>query len=409
MENKLDLTFVNFKKGSYLTIEGNQNTGCFYIIREGTVNVYKENSFEGNKKNILGPGDFIGVVSAMSFQNHIETTVALSDVVAIKVLQQHFLDLIQKNPSVVIKIIRQFSQRLRYLNDTLAELTVEFVSLYDPTRLYNVAEYYFKQKQFHQSFYAYAKYLKHFPQGDKVPAVKENISKIRNIASEVQLDYNPEQINRTIKKNNMIFAEGEPRNELFIIQKGSVKIIKIADKKESLLAVLKAGDIFGEMALLENKPRLASAVAYEDCSVMAVNKAKFELMVTSQPQFIAKVTSLLADRIWLIYRKLDNILINDPMGRLYNTIYIQLERNRVPLDDKKTPASFTFDYGWSELFAMTGLPIENKQSLKEKLGKNTKVEIFENKIHVSSIMEIVRQSEYYRKIDKIDRQNKNNT
>jgi CRP-like cAMP-binding protein len=406
MENNLELTFINFKKGSYITIEGKQNTGYFYIIREGKVKTSKEITYDGGKNVILGPGDLIGVVSAMSYQNHIETTVALSDVVAIKVLQQQYYNLIQKNPSVVIKIIRKFSQQLRHLNDTLVEHTINAVAHYDPTHLFNVAEYYLKQKQFHQAFYTYAKYFKYCPQGNNIPVAKEKMAKIMNIANEVQLDFKPEQLNRTFKKNNMIFAEGEPGNELFVIQKGSVKIIKIADDKETLLAVLKVGDIFGEMALLEDKPRLASAVAYEDCSVMAINKANFELMITNQPQLIAKVTSLLADRIWLIYKKLDNARIIDPMGRLYNTVYIQLEKNRIPLDGKNTPPTFTFGFGWSELFAMTGLPIEHKKTLQEKLSKNSKVKIYENQIHVTSIMDIVRQCEYYRKMGKIDRQNK---
>jgi CRP-like cAMP-binding protein len=403
MENKLDLAFANFKKGSYLIIEGKQNTGFFYIIREGKVKISKEISYEGDRNEILGPGDFIGVVSAMSLQNHIETAVALTDVVVIKVLHQHYISLIQKNPAVVIKIIRQFSQRLRFLNETLAELTMKAV-VQDPTHLFNVAEYYFLQKQFHLAFYAYAKYFKYCPQGDKLRVVKERMVKIGNIAKEVQLDFNPEELSRTIKKNNMIFAEGEPGNELFVIQKGSVKITKIADNKETLLAILKAGDIFGEMALLENKPRLASAVAYENCSVMAVNKANFDQMITNQPQLIAKVTALLADRIWLIYRKLDNVHIDDPMGRLYNTIYIQLERNRVPLDGRNTPTSYIFNFGWSELFAMTGLSIEHKQTLQLKLNNNTKIKIFDDQIHLTSIMEIMRQAEYYRKVDKRDRQ-----
>jgi CRP-like cAMP-binding protein len=139
---------------------------------------------------------------------------------------------------------------------------------------------------------------------------------------------------------------------------------------------------------------------------MTVNKANFELMITSQPQLVAKVTSLLADRIWLIYRKLDNVHINDPMGRLYNTIYNQLERNRVFLVGKNRPASFVFDFGWSELFAMTGLPVEHNNALKLKISNNSKIQILESKIHLTSTMEIVRQTEYYRKMDRRDRQTK---
>ena len=404
MENQLELSFVNFKKDSFLAIEGKQNTGCFYIIREGKVRISKETSVERDKNELLGPGDFVGVISAMSFQNHIETAIALSDVSVIKVQQQHYIGLIQKNPSVAKKIIKQFSQRLRYLNDTLAELTMKNIAPEGPPHLFTVGEYYFKQRQLHQAFYAYAKYFKYCPQGDNIPAAKEKLVKLANIANEITLEFSPEQINRTYNKNTMIFAEGEPGNELFVIQKGSVKISKIVDNKEVLLAVLKVGDIFGEMALLEDKPRLASALAYENCSLMAVNKVNFELMITSQPQLIVKVTSLLADRIWLIYRKFDNALMLDPMGRVYNTIYIQLEKNRVPLDGTSTETSYIFNFGWNELFGMTGLPIEQSKTLQIKLSNNSKIQVLENKIHIVSIMEIVRQTEYYRKMDRRDKQ-----
>jgi len=401
MENHIELSCAVFKKDSYIVIEGTQNSGVFFIIKEGKVRVKKEASMQGEKSEILGPGDFVGVISTMSFQNQIETAVALTEVVVIKVMQNQYIGLIQKNPSVAGKIIKLFSNRLRYLNDTLAELTMKNTSEEGPAHLFNVAQYYFSQEQYNQAYYAYTKYFKYCPDGDMIPIAKLKMEQFPdNIEKTPEQD--PEQINRTYLKNTMFFAEGEPGNELFIIQQGSVKISKVVNNNEVLLAMLKTGDIFGEMALLEDKPRIASAIAYEDCKVMAVNKTNFELMIKSQPQLIAKVTSLLSDRIWLIYKKLDNALINDPMGRLYNTIYIQLEKNRIPLDGSG-PQSYSFSFGWAELFGMTGLPIEQSKPLQQKIGNNLKIQIHEDMINIVSVMEIVRQTEYYRKMDKRDK------
>ena len=402
MENQLELSFTSYHANSYIVIEGKQNTGFFYIIRDGKVRVFKEDA-GGDKSEILGPGDFIGVIPAMSFQNHLETAVALTDVVVIKVHQQQYIELIQKNPSVAVKIIKQFSQKLRLLNSALAEFTLVNSTQEGPPHLFNVAEHYFNQKQYGLAFYAYAKYYKYCQQGDKIPIVKDKLAKLSNLASHIQLEFGPDQTNRIYKKNTMLFAEGEPGNELFIIQKGSVKICKVAGNNESLLAVLKEGDIFGEMALLEGKPRIASAVAYEDCKVITVNKENFELIIKSQPQLIAKVTSLLADRIWLIYKKLENVLINDPMGRIYNTIYIQLEKNRVPLSGANMKTSYTFNFGWQELFGMSGLPAEQNKPLHLKISNNQKIQITENQINIISIMEIIRQTDYYRKMEKRDK------
>ena len=401
MDNQLELTCVSFKKNSYLILAGKQNTGCFFIIKEGRVMVSKEAAVKGEKNELLGPGDFVGVVSAMSFQNHIESAAALTDVVVIKVMQSQYIALIQKNPTVTNKIIKQFSNRLRALNDTLAELTMKNTAQEGPSHLFNVAEYYLAQKQYQHAFYAYVKYYKNCPDGDKIPEAKKKMMQLSGKTEKI-IEHSSDELNRTYKKNTMIFAEGEPGNELFIIQKGSVKISKVVDKNEVLLAILKVGDVFGEMALLEDKPRLASAVAHEDCKLMAVNKINFELMIKSQPQLIAKITSLLSDRIWLIYKKLDNALMDDPMGRLYNTIYLQLEKNRVPLDGSG-PLNYGFNFGWAELFGMTGLPAEHNKPLHQKISNNSKIQIYENSINITSIMEIVRQTEYYRKMDKRDK------
>ena len=56
----------------------------------------------------------------------------------------------------------------------------------------------------------------------------------------------------------MIFSDFQPGSEMFIIKEGSVKISKVTNDTEVTLAILKQGDMFGEMALLENKPRSAS-------------------------------------------------------------------------------------------------------------------------------------------------------
>ena len=78
MENPLQLSFVNFKKDAYIIVEGKQNAERFFIIRAGKVRISKEvEVVEEEGGNILGPGDFFGVVSTMSSHSHIETAQAV--------------------------------------------------------------------------------------------------------------------------------------------------------------------------------------------------------------------------------------------------------------------------------------------------------------------------------------------
>ena len=401
MAGQLQLSFVKFQKDSYIVVEGKQNADRFFIIHQGKVRISKEvEVVEEEGGNILAPGDFFGVVSSMSSHSHIETAQALTDVILISVHREQYGQLIQKNTPVALKIILQFSKRLRYLDDALSRITLKSTAGEDPSHLYTIAEYYVRQSQYNLAYYAYSRYVKYCPDGNSVIPARDRMMKIAIYVKGQKTEFGPDEFNRTYPKDTMLFAEGEPGNELFIIQKGSVKIAKVVDDKEVLLAVLKAGDIFGEMALLESKPRAASAVAYEDCQVLAVNQANFERMIATQPQLIARLTTLLADRIWFIYKQLANTLINDPLGRMYDALLIQLEKNRVPLENSKP---YTFDFGPRELSNMVGLSAADAKLVLRKMLENKKILIDQDKIHTIAVNEITRQVEFFRKMQKIEK------
>jgi CRP-like cAMP-binding protein len=394
MADPLQLTIVNFSRGSYIIVEGKQNADRFFIIITGRVKVSKETEVVAEERgNILGPGDFFGVISTMSSHSHIETARALTDVSLISVQKNQYPQLIQNNTPVAMKIILQFSQRMRYLDEALTKLTLKNNAESNPSQLFNIGEYYVKKSQYSQAFYAYSQYIKFNPGGANVAAARMRMMKIAPYVKGLKLNFGDETV-RNYEKDNMIFSEGENGDELYIIQSGSVKIVKIVDDNEVLLAVLKVGDIFGEMALLESKPRAASAVAYERCRVMVVNRANFERMIVQDPNMIARLTTLLAERIWSIYKQLANTLITNPLGRMYDALLIQLEKERVPA---KYNGSFSFDLGPNELANMVGLSPEESKPVLKKLLENRNFKVVEGKIYISNSSEIFRQSEYYKK------------
>src|ERR1700723_1823680 len=74
-----------------------------------------------------------------------------------------------------------------------------------------------------------------------------------------------------------IFQYGDPGDKLFIILEGKVRISReVAGMGEEALAVLGAGQVFGEMALLDEAPRSADARAHERCRLLALPKDAFE-------------------------------------------------------------------------------------------------------------------------------------
>ena len=106
----------------------------------------------------------------------------------------------------------------------------------------------------------------------------------RNIASTVD-----------VAAGTVIFRQGDPGEEMFLIKEGVVEI-RIA---AGCLTKLEAGDFFGEMSLIGDEPRSATAVAVTDCKLVPVNEERFLFLVQQTPYFSLYVMGVLAQRLRL--------------------------------------------------------------------------------------------------------------
>ncbi|TAL37225.1 MAG: cyclic nucleotide-binding domain-containing protein [Spirochaetes bacterium] len=378
---------------SFITVEGKRDSNNFYIVKNGKAKVMKENPVAGEDPfSILGPGDFFGVISCMSGHARIETAVALTNVSLISVEREQFGILIQKNPAVAMKIIRFFSKKLRDFDQAITHLTFKTTAEEDPEHLFSTGEYYLKKRILNHATYAFQRYIQYCPNG---PNRDNAIQRLKALKAALKVPDSPQNggMNRSYRDNTMIFCENEPGNELYIIQAGKVKITKLVDE-EVLLAVLKPGDIFGEMALLENRPRSASAITFGDVTLLAINKANFENMVQQQPQLASRLIQLLSERIWTAYRQLENLMIKDPLGRIYDTLLIQIEKQKIKLQPK-TPHNFEF--GLKELFHMVGIPPEKAEALSVQLLEDKHIRLEDGKILCSDMEELEKNVQFYRK------------
>ena len=103
---------------------------------------------------------------------------------------------------------------------------------------------------------------------------------------------------RHYEPNENIFWEGEPGLGMYIIQEGTVKIYKtLPDGNDKELAILKSGDFFGELALLDESPRSASAIALEKCHILGLFRPELFEILDRKPRLGLKVTTKLAQMI----------------------------------------------------------------------------------------------------------------
>lgn len=109
---------------------------------------------------------------------------------------------------------------------------------------------------------------------------------------------------KTYKKGDVIVREGEPGREMFIIQSGSVDVIREDGDKKVVFNTLERGDFFGEMALLEQAPRSATVIAREDTQLMVLNIGNFLIKIRKDPTFAFNIMQKMSKRIRILGDKL---------------------------------------------------------------------------------------------------------
>ncbi|HEX4666469.1 MAG TPA: cyclic nucleotide-binding domain-containing protein [Chthoniobacterales bacterium] len=97
----------------------------------------------------------------------------------------------------------------------------------------------------------------------------------------------------TFPAETVIFQQGDPRTFMYVVNEGEVEI-RVGGK---MLEVVGGNGIFGEMAMVDNKPRTATCVARTECKLVPIDQRRFQFLVQQTPHFAIDVMRLLAERL----------------------------------------------------------------------------------------------------------------
>ena len=151
--------------------------------------------------------------------------------------------------------------------------------------------------------------------------------RIRELLASVELfgEMNEEEIDdltalaqiKQLEKDNTIFHAGDPADAVFVVASGRVKVvITSSDGKEFILTVLGAGQVFGEMALLESAPRSASVVTLSAVEVLIISRTDFQRLLESNPRISLRLMAILSRRLRRANSKMESLAYMDVAGRL---------------------------------------------------------------------------------------------
>ena len=100
-----------------------------------------------------------------------------------------------------------------------------------------------------------------------------------------------------LRAGDFVFKEGDPGTEMYIVQSGTVEVFSEGARGKSVLAVMEKGDFFGEMALLDGDPHMASARALEDVEVIEINSTLFDRMIKANAEIAVRMLRKLSIRL----------------------------------------------------------------------------------------------------------------
>ena len=169
---------------------------------------------------------------------------------------------------------------------------------------------------------------------------------------------------RRFSSDQIIFHFGDPAGLLYIIISGKVKIsYSSVDGHEAVLAILGTGDFFGELALLDDSPRSASAQAIEPTETLTLHRDEFLGFLDSNPLFARHVLNVLARRIRHLNNQISDIFFLDLPARLARNLLQLAEQHGRPTGDGIT---IDLSLTQTDLAEMTGA---TRVSINKALGR----------------------------------------
>ena len=156
---------------------------------------------------------------------------------------------------------------------------------------------------------------------------------------------------RRFRRNEVIFHQGDPGDALHVVAAGAVKIVlPSTEGEEAIIATLRPGDFFGELAILDGAPRSATAVALESCETLELPRTTFHDLLDRDPRLRDALLTGLAHELRRLTSHVEELHFLDLAGRLAMRLF-RLAREA---DKDGVVVRLDWPYTQSDLASMIG-------------------------------------------------------
>jgi CRP-like cAMP-binding protein len=193
---------------------------------------------------------------------------------------------------------------------------------------------------------------------------------------------------RRFSAGTVLFRDGEPATEAFLLQDGRVRLLKQAGRMERSLRVVRPGDLFGESALLRGAARSSTAVALDDVVTLAFDHATFEQVLATSPEVAGRVLNQLIRRMRDAEDQIEILMLRDGQSKVVVALMKfaqqeQLANHAEGLRDSGGQISLTLSP--LELSAQVGLDVDTVKRIVAQLRESGHIRIQDERVEVPNL------------------------
>jgi CRP-like cAMP-binding protein len=192
---------------------------------------------------------------------------------------------------------------------------------------------------------------------------------------------------RTYQAGEMIFSEFEPGDTFYLIQSGRVRLVKLVGDFEKTLDILQPSEMFGEMAILENSPRSATAIALDTVTALEFNSQNFEVLMLGNPQIALKLLKMFCKRIYDSKRRVMILTLGEPQAKVAD-VFLMLDESQTDIDKSTDRREFMVTVDGVAHWA--GMAVNETKVILGHFVNQSRVEILKDKIIVKNINDFAR-------------------
>jgi CRP/FNR family transcriptional regulator, cyclic AMP receptor protein len=184
-----------------------------------------------------------------------------------------------------------------------------------------------------------------------------------------------EKFGRKFTAGEVLFKEGEPGQEAFLLQDGRVRLLKKVRTVERSLTVLKPGDLFGESALIAGSTRSSTAVALTDGVALALAEPTFRALLQNNPAIAGRVLQQLVRRLRDLEDQIEYMMIRDTQSKVVAAL-LKLAAGRSGSAIAITPM---------DLSSRVGLDVDTVKRTVQQLRDGDYVRVVEERLEVPDV------------------------